>query len=197
MYSSMNLQAMYTGVISKYIQNSSLKVFEEVLGFFFFKKKALFLQQTIKKEVLYLWRDSRLKVEGCFFSFLIFFTFEVLTTHEGEGREKQSWWYSNSHLPLEEEQGCPAIPNQALTPDPWPATPLDKTWSDNDLWANEEVALGSGPRLLPQNSSSISIVLNIDHFFSLKYVYTHTWLQRISDHNIITKETKKKRKRKT
>lgn len=30
MYSSMNLQAMYTGVISKYIQNSSLKVFEEV-----------------------------------------------------------------------------------------------------------------------------------------------------------------------
>lgn len=35
MYSSMNLQAMYTGVISKYIQNSSLKVFEEVLAFFF------------------------------------------------------------------------------------------------------------------------------------------------------------------
>lgn len=35
MYSSMNLQAMYTGVISKYIQNSSLKVFEEVLVFFF------------------------------------------------------------------------------------------------------------------------------------------------------------------
>lgn len=31
MYSSMNLQAMYTGVVSKYIQNSSLKVFEEVL----------------------------------------------------------------------------------------------------------------------------------------------------------------------
>lgn len=30
MYSSMNLQAMYTGVVSKYIQNSSLKVFEEV-----------------------------------------------------------------------------------------------------------------------------------------------------------------------
>lgn len=27
MYPSMNLQAMYTGVVSKYIQNSSLKVF--------------------------------------------------------------------------------------------------------------------------------------------------------------------------
>lgn len=67
MYSSMNLQAMYTGVISKYIQNSSLKVFEEVLVL---KKKALFLQQTIKKEVSYLWRDSRLKVEGCFFFLL-------------------------------------------------------------------------------------------------------------------------------
>lgn len=42
MYSSMNLQAMYTGVISKYIQNSSLKVFEEVSVswfFFSFKKK--------------------------------------------------------------------------------------------------------------------------------------------------------------
>lgn len=44
MYSSMNLQAMYTGVISKYIQNSSLKVFEEVsvscsVFFFSFKKK--------------------------------------------------------------------------------------------------------------------------------------------------------------
>lgn len=38
MYSSMNLQAMYTGVISKYIQNSSLKVFEEVLV----KKKKLY-----------------------------------------------------------------------------------------------------------------------------------------------------------
>lgn len=35
MYFSMNLQAMYTGVISKYIQNSSLKVFEEVCFFFF------------------------------------------------------------------------------------------------------------------------------------------------------------------
>lgn len=38
MYFSMNLQAMYTGVISKYIQNSSLKVFEEVC-FFSLKKK--------------------------------------------------------------------------------------------------------------------------------------------------------------
>lgn len=36
MYSSMDLQAMYTGVVSKYIQNSSLKVFEEVLAFFYF-----------------------------------------------------------------------------------------------------------------------------------------------------------------
>lgn len=36
MYSSMDLQAMFTGVVSKYIQNSSLKVFEEVLAFFNF-----------------------------------------------------------------------------------------------------------------------------------------------------------------
>lgn len=125
MYFSMNLQAMYTGVISKYIQNSSLKVFEEVC-FFSLKKnerkerKAIFLQQTIKKEVLYLWRDSRLKVEGCFFfssSSSIFITVEILTTHEGEGREKQSWWYSNSHLPLEEEHRCPTKISQALTGD--------------------------------------------------------------------------------
>ena len=129
MYSSMNLQAMYTGVVSKYIQNSSLKVFEEVLVL---KKKALFLQQTIKKEVSYLWRDSRLKVEGCFFFLFIFFTVEVLTTHEGEGREKQSWWYSNSHLPLEEEQGCPP-PYRTKpwpTPDPQPHIRL-KTRPDN------------------------------------------------------------------
>lgn len=39
MYSSMNLQAMVTGVISKYIQNISLKVFEEVLVFSLFLKK--------------------------------------------------------------------------------------------------------------------------------------------------------------
>ena len=56
MYSSMNLQAMYTGVVSKYIQNSSLKVFEDVVfvfSFFFpLEKKALFLQQTIKKRGL-------------------------------------------------------------------------------------------------------------------------------------------------
>lgn len=39
MYSSMNLQAMYTGVISKYIQNSSLKVFWGSICFFFLKKK--------------------------------------------------------------------------------------------------------------------------------------------------------------
>ena len=56
MYSSMNLQAMYTGVVSKYIQNSSLKVFEDVVFvfsfFFLLEKKALFLQQTIKKRGL-------------------------------------------------------------------------------------------------------------------------------------------------
>ena len=56
MYSSMNLQAMYTGVVSKYIQNSSLKVFEDVVFVFSFfiplEKKALFLQQTIKKRGL-------------------------------------------------------------------------------------------------------------------------------------------------
>lgn len=52
----------------------------------------------------------------------------------------------------------------------------------------------------PKTSSSIFIVLNIGvccFFFSLKYVYTHTWLQRISDHNIITKRTNRKRKHKT
>lgn len=108
MYSSMNLQAMYTGVVSKYIQNSSLKVFEEVsVSWFLFvcffsplkkrkKKKALFLQQTIEKEVLYLWRDSRLKVEGCrvfffvlFFFLLLSFTVEVPTTRDGEERGRR------------------------------------------------------------------------------------------------------------
>lgn len=46
MYSSMDLQAMYTGVISKYIQNSSLKVFEEILlAFSFFL--IIFLKSSI------------------------------------------------------------------------------------------------------------------------------------------------------
>lgn len=33
-------------------------------------------------------------------------------------------------------------------------------------------------------------------FFSLKYVYTHIWLQRISDHNIITKMNKQNEQKK-
>lgn len=54
MYSSMNLQAMVTGVISKYIQNISLKVFEEVLVFsLFLKKKGKKERKNGRKKKLY------------------------------------------------------------------------------------------------------------------------------------------------
>lgn len=57
MYFSMNLQAIFTGVISKYIQNSSLKVFEEVSVFFlvsflFFRKKSSTLTANNKERGL-------------------------------------------------------------------------------------------------------------------------------------------------
>lgn len=98
---------------SKYIQNSSLKVFEEVLVKK--KKKALFLQQTIKKEVSYLWRDSRLKVE--FFCCCLLYSWSP-DYRWRRGKRKAKLVIVNSHLPLEEEQGCHTLPRQC--PDPRP-----------------------------------------------------------------------------
>lgn len=86
MYPSMNLQAMYAGVVSKYIQNSSLKVFLRKLFALFFKK-ALFLQQTIMKKVLNLWRDSRLRVGFHFFSFCRLYSWS-LVQHMKEREER-------------------------------------------------------------------------------------------------------------
>lgn len=208
MYSSMNLQAMYTGVISKYIQNSSLKVFEEVsvscFVFFSFKKKerkkALFLQQTIEKEVSYLWRDSRLKVEGWLFFCFFFCSFYLYSwspdyTWRG-GKRDAELVIQYSHLPLEEEQGSSRCTEPS--PDLWPATPF---WANRGLIMTPvgrrgPVARGSGSRPLPPEQQQHFIVAKVPFFFShpfvcffcfpLKYVYTHTWLQRISDHNIIT-----------
>lgn len=120
----MNLQAMYTGVISKYIQNSSLKVFEEVLVFFspFFFRKALFLQQARKKDVLYLWRDSRLKVEG---SPLLSSLRLKSWLHEGEGTEEQSWWYSILTYHWRKSKDVLAILDRALTHD---LQPRNEAW---------------------------------------------------------------------
>lgn len=115
MYSSMNLQAMYAGVDSKYIQNSSLKVFEEVLAFsffFLFLKKALFLQQARKKDVLYLWRDSRLVVEGSPLSCSL----QLKSWWQAEERE-QSWWYSILTYHWRKSKDILAIPDWALTRD--------------------------------------------------------------------------------
>lgn len=42
------------------------------------------------------------------------------------------------------------------------------------------------PAFSPKTAASLSF-LNKDNLLSLKYVYTHTWLQRIGDHNIIAK----------
>lgn len=98
-----------------------------------------------------------------------------------------------SHLPLEEEQGCPR--HIRLSPDPWPATPQRSLIMTRRQMRELRKKTIQVPIFSHQNSSSIFISFNF-FFSSLKYVNTHTWLQHISEHNIIRKIINKKRKMK-
>lgn len=159
MYSSMDLQAMYTGVVSKYIQNSSLKVFEEELAFsflfsfFFFKK-------------LYSYSKPEKKM-SCIFGGIADSKWRVPLFHLPYSWSPDNRWRKGnrgaelviqySHLPLEEEQGCPR--HTRLSPDPWPVTMqrslIMTRWQIREWWRKKKMVQVS--IVSHQNSSSIFI----------------------------------------
>lgn len=161
MYSSMNLQAMYTGVISKYIQNSSLKVFEEVLVFFF----SLFFFFFFFFKKLYSYSKPERKM-SCIFGgiansksrvplfHLLYNWSPDYTWRRGNWRAELVIQYS--HLPLEEEQGCPRYTRPS--PNMWPATPqrslIMTRWQMKKLHKKKKVQV---PVFSHQNSSSVFI----------------------------------------
>lgn len=97
-----------------------------------------------------------------------------------------------SHLPLEEEQGCPRYTRPS--PNTWPATPqrslIMTRWQMRKLHKKKRFRSPSSPTKTAAASS-----FNWTFFFSssLKYVNSHNWLQHISERNIITKIINKKR----
>lgn len=96
-----------------------------------------------------------------------------------------------SHLPLEEEQGCPRYTRPS--PNTWPATPqrslIMTRWQMRKLHKKK----GSGLCLLPPKQQQRLHLIELFFSSSLKYVNSHDWLQHISERNIITKIINKKR----
>lgn len=104
-----------------------------------------------------------------------------------------------SHLPLEEEQGCPR--HTRLSPDPWPAT-LQRSlimtrWQMRELRRKKEKQKRFKSPSSPTKTAAASSFRSTFFFFAqIQYVNTHTWLQHISERNIIRKIIDKKKKMK-